>query len=875
MPAKDSRETPLMRQYFAMKAKYPDALMLFRMGDFYETFGEDAIKAAKILGITLTHRSSANPGSTELAGFPHHAIDTYLPKLVRAGVRVAVCEQLEDPKKTNTLVKRGIIELVTPGACYGDYATDTRTNNFLAAVYYERGMCGLALTDLATGEFLTTEGSENDIVQLLSSFDPKETIYPRGSEAKFETLFGGKYYKYPVEEWFFNPASCREKLLKQFGVTSLKGFGIEDMSYSISAAGAILGYLELTKHDTIQHITSISRIDQSSNLMLDQFTLRNLEIIHPIYEGGKSLAEVIDKTETPMGARLLRRWLTMPLKSPKEIAFRQSIVEHFVAEEGFGELVTTQLREIGDLERLASRIGVARITPREMNQLKLALEAIAPIVKVAETCNSSELRELLSGIDLCSSFAEEIGRTLSVDAPALLSKGNVVAEGVNAELDELRNLLSHGKELLAQMQQREIESTGIPNLKIGFNNVFGYYIEVSKLHRDKAPESWIRKQTLVNGERFITPELKEYEDKIVGAEERIAEIEADIYSQLLARAGEFIKPIQRDAHILSALDVLLSFAKVSKDYGYTKPTIDDSDRIEIKDGRHAVIERILPPGEEYIANDLYIDRDSEQILIITGPNMAGKSAFLRQSALIVILAQCGCFVPAREAHIGYIDKIFTRVGASDNISQGESTFMVEMNEAAYILNNISDRSLILFDELGRGTSTYDGISIAWAIVEALHENPKYRAKTLFATHYHELNDMARSFNRIRNFNVSVKEIDNSVIFLRKLVPGGAGHSFGIQVAKMAGLPPTITNRATEILKKLENTERENPEPVKEIRKMSETLSGVQMSFFQLDDPTLRQVRDEIANIDINNLTPIEALNKLNEIKKIVTGQGDN
>lgn len=873
MAVKDNKETPLMKQYYAMKAKYPDALMLFRMGDFYETFGEDAIKTAKILGITLTHRNSGNPGSSELAGFPHHAIDTYLPKLVRAGLRVAVCEQLEDPKKTKTLVKRGVIELVTPGACYGDYATDTRSNSFLAAVYYKKSEISMALLDLATGEFLTTEGSENEIVQLINGFSPKEIIYPRGSEERFESLFGTKYYKYPIEEWFFDSDSGRARLIKQFGVQSLKGYGIETMEMSISAAGAIMAYLEMTKHDTIAHITGISKIDQSEHLLIDKFTLRNLEIIHPTFEGGRSLATTIDKCETPMGARMLRRWLAMPLKSPEAINKRLDIVTALFNDEELIDSLGNNLREVGDLERLVAKIGVGRVSPREMNQLKTSLATIPSIIELCSGANDS-LSLFTQQLNPCIDLVTTIESTLNPDAPALLSKGNVIATGVSEELDELRQLSLHGKDMLQQMQQREIEATGIPTLKIGFNNVFGYYIEVSKSYRDKTPESWIRKQTLVNGERFITPELKVYEEKIMGAEERIAELESEIYSTLLAEAGAYIKQIQVDAHALATLDVLYSFAKSSKQYNYTKPIVDNSDKIDIKDGRHPVIERILPAGEEYIANDLLLNQSDQQIIIITGPNMAGKSAFLRQTALIAIMAQCGCYVPAKSAHIGYLDKIFTRVGASDNISQGESTFMVEMNEAAYILNNISDRSLVLFDELGRGTSTYDGISIAWAIVESIHENPKHRAKTLFATHYHELNEMERSFKKIRNFNVSVKELENRVIFLRKLIPGGSEHSFGIQVGKMAGLPVSVTRRATEILKQLESHTAHNSiaegEPTeKDMKSVADNREGLQLSFFQLDDPTLRQIRDEIINLDINNLTPVEALNKLNEIKKIL------
>ena len=785
MAKKEGTETPLMKQYYATKAKYPDAILLYRMGDFYETFGEDAITTSRILGITLTKRSSGSPGTVELAGFPYHAIDTYLPKLVRAGQRVAICEQLEDPKKTKFLVKRGVIELVTPGCSYSEYSADTKSNVFLASVYFTKAEAGLALLDLSTGEFLTTEGTTATIDKLLNSFQPKEVIYPKGQEARFHELFGNKFYIYPVEEWFFDRDAATDRLMKHFEVRSLKGFGIERMNCGISAAGAALYYLEMTKHDMISHITTISRIDESHCVLLDKFTLRNLELLHPAYEGGSSLVDVIDRTVTPMGGRTLRRWISMPLKDTVEINRRLDVVEHFVASEGERLRVEELLESIGDLERLASKIGVGRLTPREMNQLKVALSCIAPLKELCAGAASPVLQQVAEHLDPCADLYEKIRRQLQENAPHQVAKGGVIAEGVNAELDELRNISVHGKEKLLEIQQREIEQTGIPSLKIGFNNVFGYYIEVTKAHKDKAPDTWIRKQTLVNGERYITPELKEYEDKILGAEDKILEIETALYNALLQEAAAYIRPLQADAKLISALDVLRSFAEIAVANDYHRPVVNDSDAIDIREGRHPVIEKQLPPGEKYVSNNVYLDNRKQQIIIITGPNMAGKSALLRQTALIVILAQAGSFVPAEAATIGYVDKIFTRVGASDNISQGESTFMVEMNEAANILNNISDRCLVLFDELGRGTSTYDGISIAWAIVEYLHEHPRYHAKTLFATHYHELNEMERSFKKIKNYNVSVKEVGNKVIFLRKLVKGGSNHSFGIQVGKMA------------------------------------------------------------------------------------------
>lgn len=871
MAKKDNGETPLMQQYYSMKAQYPDAILLYRMGDFYETFGEDAITASRILGITLTKRSHGSPGTVELAGFPHHAIDNYLPKLVRAGQRVAICEQLEDPKKTKFLVKRGVIELVTPGASYSEYATDAKNNVFLAAVYFNKTEAGLALLDLSTGEFLTTEGPHATIDKLLNSFQPKEVIYQRGQEARFHELFGSRFYMYPIEEWFFERDSARERLQKHFEVASLKGFGIEHMNGGICAAGAVLNYLEMTKHDMVSHITGISRIDESHCVLLDRFTLRNLELLHSSYEEGKSLVDIVDQTATPMGSRTLRRWICMPLKSPQEINDRLDVVESYIHHEKEREESVTLLKSIGDLERLASKIGVGRITPREMNQLRIALSCIEPLRQLCEKTGTPVLQKMSRQLDLCQSLHEKICKEITENAPSQVNKGNVIAEGINAELDELRNISTHGKEMLLQIQQRESEATGIPSLKIGFNNVFGYYIEVTKTHKEKAPASWIRKQTLVNGERYITPELKEYEDKILGAEDRILEIETNIYNNLVSEAASYIRQLQNNARIIASIDTLISFALVSISNKYNRPEINDSDCIDIKNGRHPVIEKQLPPGEEYIANDVLLDNKQQQIIIITGPNMAGKSALLRQTALIVIMAQAGCFIPAAKASIGYVDKVFTRVGASDNISQGESTFMVEMNEASNILNNISDRSLVLFDELGRGTSTYDGISIAWSIVEYLHEHPKYRAKTLFATHYHELNEMERSFKKIKNYNVSVKEVSNKVVFLRKLVKGGSNHSFGIQVGKMAGLPLSVIKRADEILKQLENDRDKNSAIQKNVETIASAREGMQLSFFQLDDPVLSQIRDEIAGLDINSLTPLEALNKLNEIKKIAMG----
>lgn len=859
--------TPLMKQYYEMKERYPDAILLYRMGDFYETFGEDAIVAARVLGITLTKRSHGSPGDVELAGFPHHAIDTYLPKLVRAGHRVAVCEQLEDPKKTKKLVKRGVIELITPGVSYNDYTGDGRSNSFLAAVTLHKEMAGIALLDLSTGEFLACQSTPQTIDKLLTGFQPKEVLFARGEEEQFRQLFGDRYYLYPIERWFFAPDSGNERLLRHFETCTLKGFGIDDQPLAIGAAGAVMSYLELTKHDLISHITSISRIDQSERMLLDRFTLRNLELLQPAFEGGSSLVDVLDHTSTPMGARNLRRWIAMPLKSPEKINDRLTIVESLVGAEETRETLKLLLSEVGDLERLASKVGFLRATPRDLNQLKRALELIVPLRAAALSISCCTLTAALQELDPLSALSETIGKTLSAEAPAQLAKGGVIATGIHAELDELRNISEHGRELLLKMQAREIEVTGIPSLKVGYNNVFGYYIEVTKTHKDKAPESWIRKQTLVNAERYITPELKEYEDKILGAQERIQAIESELFGNLLAQASGYIQRLQHNSHIIAALDTLLSFAECAVLYGYHRPTVNDSQKLHIVEGRHPVIERHLPVGEPYISNNVTLDRDSQQIVIITGPNMAGKSALLRQTALIVIMAQAGAFVPAQQAEIGYCDKLFTRVGASDNISRGESTFMVEMNEAAAILNNISDRTLVLFDELGRGTSTYDGISIAWAIVEYLHEHPRYRAKTLFATHYHELNEMAKQYKRIKNYNVSVKEVNHQVLFLRKLIKGGTNHSFGIQVGKMAGLPLSVTNRAAEILHQMENQGNETTVE-KHVGSLGTERSGVQLSLFAPEDPTLLQLREELVKLEINALTPLEALNKLNELKRL-------
>ena len=860
-------ETPLMKQYYAVKAKHPDAVLLFRVGDFYETFGEDAIRASGILGITLTRRANGSASFVELAGFPYHALDTYLPKLVRAGARVAICEQLEDPKMTKNIVKRGITELVTPGVAIGDNILENRENNFLASVHFDKKMAGVAFLDISTGEFLTAEGSFEYVDKLLNSFQPKEVLYQKGKSADFTALFGGKFYTFAQDDWVYTEDAASDRLMRHFEVKSLKGFGVQELNYGIIASGAILHYLDLTQHSQIKHIMNLSRIEEDRYVWLDRFTIRNLELFSSINEGAKTLVQVIDKTISPMGARLLKRWIALPLKEVAAINNRLDVVEYLVNDTSLKEGLEEHIRQVGDLERIISKVAVGRINPREVVQLKNALQAIAPM---KELCNRSEnpnLKRLAEQLNSCESIKNRIEKEIHPDPPTLVNKGHVIASGVNAELDELRTLAFSGKDYLAQMQEREAEQTGISSLKIAFNNVFGYYIEVRNTHKDKVPAEWIRKQTLVGAERYITEELKEYESKILGAEEKILAIEARLFNELVVALAEYIQAVQLNAAIIAQLDCLLSFATAAIQYKYSRPELNDSKDIVIKGGRHPVIEQQLPLGESYITNDVTLNQDDQQIIIITGPNMAGKSALLRQTALIVLMSQIGSFVPSEAAQIGYVDKIFTRVGASDNISLGESTFMVEMNEAASILNNLSDRSLILLDELGRGTSTYDGISIAWSIVEYIHEHPKAKAKTMFATHYHELNEMEKSFARVKNFNVTVKEVSNKVIFLRKLVPGGSNHSFGIHVARMAGMPPSVVRRADEILVQLEDTHRKDGLS-KPLEGMAEKREGFQMSFFQLDDPVLKQIRDEIKNLDINQLTPLEALNKLNEIKKI-------
>jgi len=870
--SKEIVETPLMKQYIEIKKQHPDAILLFRVGDFYETFSDDAIIASEILGITLTRRANGAAQFVELAGFPHHALDTYLPKLVRAGKRVAICDQLEDPKTTKKLVKRGITELVTPGITIDDNMLNHKENNFLCAIHTTDGKrFGIAFLDISTGEFLTSEGTKDDIDKLLSNFSPKEILIERGSRKKFEERFGSSFFLFELDDWIFTSDSARDRLLKHFQTKNLKGFGVDHLPLGIIASGAILHYLDITQHSQISHIVALRRIEEDRYVRLDKFTVRSLELIAPMNEGGKSLLDVLDKTVSPMGSRLLRRWIVFPLKDKKPIENRLDVVENFFREPELKELLEQQLSLIGDLERIISKAAVGRIAPREVVQLKVALTAIEPIREAFLASDDISLKEMGEKLNPCPVIRDRIEREIVPDPPALLNKGGIIRKGVNAELDELREIAYSGKDYLLHIQQRESERTGISSLKVGFNNVFGYYIEVRNTHKDKVPEDWIRKQTLVNAERYITQELKEYEEKILGAEDKISVIETQLYSSLVESLIEYIPTIQINANVIARADCLLSFAKVAQENKYIRPEIDESEVIDIKAGRHPVIEKQLPPDEPYISNDVFLDNESQQILIITGPNMAGKSALLRQTALIVIMAQIGSFVPAESAKIGLVDKIFTRVGASDNISLGESTFMVEMNEAANILNNISHRSLVLFDELGRGTSTYDGISIAWAIVEYLHEHPRARAKTLFATHYHELNEMQKSFKRIRNFNVSVKEVDNNVIFLRKLQPGGSEHSFGIHVAQMAGMPQSITKRAQTILKQMESENRKHGIK-KPIDDFIEKREGYQLSFFQLDDPVLSQIRDELLHLDVNNLTPIEALNKLNEIKKIVRGK---
>ena len=870
--AKDGVMTPMMKQYFELKEKHPDAVMLFRCGDFYETYSEDAITAANILGITLTKRANGQAKHVEMAGFPFHALDTYLPKLVRAGKRVAICDQLEDPKLTKKLVKRGITELVTPGVAINDNVLSYKENNFLAAVHFGKPSCGVAFLDISTGEFLTAEGPFDYIDKLLNNFAPKEVLFERGKRGMFEGNFGSKFFTFELEDWVFNETSSREKLLKHFETKNLKGFGVEQLKNGIVASGAILQYLEMTQHYQIAHITSLSRIEEDRYVRLDKFTVRSLELLGSMNDGGTSLLGVIDRTISPMGARLLKRWIVFPLKDEKPINERLDVVEFFFREPDFKDFIEEKLHLIGDLERIVSKAAVGRISPREVVQLKVALQAIEPIKNACLNADNESLRRIGEHLNLCESIRNRIAREIKNDPPLLVNKGGVIADGINSELDELRQIAYSGKDYLLQMQQRESERTEIPSLKIAYNNVFGYYIEVRNTHKDKVPAEWIRKQTLVNAERYITQELKEYEEKILGAEDKILSLETKLYNELVLELSEYIPAIQINATQIARLDCLLAFANVAKENKYIRPIIEDNDIIDIRQGRHPVIEKQLPVGEKYIANDVLLDAGNQQIIIITGPNMAGKSALLRQTALITLLAQIGCFVPAESARIGLVDKIFTRVGASDNISLGESTFMVEMNEAADILNNLSPRSLVLFDELGRGTSTYDGISIAWAIVEHIHEHPKAKARTLFATHYHELNEMEKSFKRIKNYNVSVKEVDGKVIFLRKLERGGSEHSFGIHVAKLAGMPRSIVKRANTILNQLETDNRQQGISSKPTAEIAANRDGMQLSFFQLDDPVLCQVRDEILNLDVNNLTPLEALNKLNDIKKIVKGK---
>ena len=864
--------TPMMKQFLELKAKHPDAVMLFRCGDFYETYSTDAVLASEILGITLTKRANGKGKTIEMAGFPHHALDTYLPKLIRAGKRVAICDQLEDPKLTKKLVKRGITELVTPGVSINDNILNYRENNFLAAVHFGKGACGVAFLDISTGEFLTAEGSFDHIDKLLNNFAPKEVLFERGRRGMFEGNFGSKFFTFELDDWVFTETTAREKLLKHFEVKNLKGFGVEHLKNGIIASGAILQYLIMTQHTQIGHITSLARIEEDKYVRLDKFTVRSLELMGSMNDGGSSLLDVIDKTISPMGARLLKRWMVFPLKDVKPINGRLDVVEYFFRKPEFKGVIEEQLHLIGDLERIISKVAVGRVSPREVVALKVALQAIEPIKEACMDADNASLNHIGGQLDICRSIRDRIEREINNDPPLLVNKGGVIKSGVNAELDELRRIAYSGKDYLLQIQQRESELTGIPSLKIGYNNVFGYYIEVRNVHKDKVPQEWIRKQTLVNAERYITQELKEYEEKILGAEDKILVLETQLYAELVQSLSEFIPAIQTDANQIARLDCLLSFATAARENNYIRPVISDDEVLEIHQGRHPVIEKQLPIGEKYVANDVMLDSSTQQIIIITGPNMAGKSALVRQTALITLMAQIGCFVPAESAHIGLVDKIFTRVGASDNISVGESTFMVEMNEAADILNNLSPRSLVLFDELGRGTSTYDGISIAWAIVEYIHEHPHAKARTLFATHYHELNEMEKSFKRIKNYNVSVKEIDNKVIFLRKLERGGSEHSFGIHVAKMAGMPKSIVKRAGDILKQLEKDNRQQGIAAKPMVEVGETRGGMQLSFFQLDDPVLCQIRDEILNLDVNNLTPLEALNKLNDIKRIVKGK---
>ena len=874
MAAKEKGLTPMMKQFFSLKEKHPDALLLFRCGDFYETYCDDAIDAAKILGITLTRRNNGNStAATEMAGFPHHALDTYLPKLIRAGRRVAICDQLEDPKLTKTLVKRGITELVTPGVAMSDNVLNYKENNFLAAIHFGKGACGVAFLDISTGEFLTGEGTYDYVEKLLGNFQPKEVLYDRGCKQDFERYFGTRYCVFELDDWVFTEQTARQKLLKHFGTKSLKGFGVEHLKSGIIASGAIMQYLEITQHAQIGHITHLSRIEEERYVRLDKFTIRSLELLAPMNEDGQSLLGVIDHTVTPMGGRMLRRWVVFPLKDVKPINQRLDVVEYFFRHPDFRDVINEQLHRIGDLERIISKVAVGRVSPREMVQLKVALQALQPVKQACQSADNDSLRRLGEQLNLCEELRDRIAREVQNDPPQLLSKGGVIADGYNTELDDLRNISRNGKDYLLQIQERESQQTGIASLKVGYNNVFGYYLEVRNTYKDHVPQDWIRKQTLAQAERYITQELKEYEEKILGADEKIQSLEERLFSELIVAAQAFTPQIQADANFIAQLDCLLSFAKAAEENRYVRPVIDDSTALDIRHGRHPVIETQLPLGERYVPNDIFLDTESQQIIIITGPNMAGKSALLRQTALITLMAQIGCFVPAESARIGLVDKIFTRVGASDNISLGESTFMVEMTEAANILNNVSPRSLVLFDELGRGTSTYDGISIAWAIVEYLHEQPRAQARTLFATHYHELNEMEKNFKRIKNYNVSVREKDGRVIFLRKLERGGSEHSFGIHVAEIAGMPKSIVKRANTVLKQLENESQQVGAVGKpNAQAIEASREGMQLSFFQLDDPVLTQIRDEILGLDINNLTPVEALNKLNDIKKIVKGK---
>lgn len=874
MATKEKGLTPMMQQFFSLKAKHPDALMLFRCGDFYETYCEDAIAASQILGITLTRRNNGGTsGSAEMAGFPHHALDTYLPKLVRAGRRVAICDQLEDPKLTKKLVKRGITELVTPGVAMSDNVLNYKENNFLAAVHFGKGACGVAFLDISTGEFLTGEGSYDYVEKLLGNFAPKEVLYDKSCGRDFARYFGGKYATFEMEDWVFTDRCARQKLLKHFGTRNLKGFGVDHLANGVIASGAILEYLEETQHTNIGHITALSRIEEERYVRLDKFTIRSLELVQPMQEGGRSLLSVIDRTVTPMGGRMLRRWVVFPLKDVKPINERLDVVEYFFRDPAIRAVAHENMQRMGDLERIISRIAVGRVSPREVVQLKIALQAIEPLKASCLTADNEALRRVGEMLDVCATLRDRIEREVQPDPPLLVNRGNVIADGFNEELDDLRNISWSGKDYLVKLQERESVETGIASLKVGYNNVFGYYLEVRNTYKDKVPQEWIRKQTLAQAERYITQELKEYEEKIMGADEKILALEERLFMELVTFAQDFIPQIQTNANAIARLDCLLSFACAAEENNYIRPQIDDSETLEIRGGRHAVIETQMPVGERYVPNDIMLDTERQQIMIITGPNMAGKSALLRQTALIVLMAQVGCFVPAEGAKIGLVDKIFTRVGASDNISLGESTFMVEMTEAANILNNVSSRSLVLFDELGRGTSTYDGISIAWAIVEYLHETKRAGARTLFATHYHELNEMEKNFRRVKNYNVSVREVDGKVIFVRKLERGGSEHSFGIHVAEIAGMPKSIVKRANVILKQLEADNAQVGAVAKpSAQAIEDSREGMQLSFFKLDDPVLCQIRDEILGLDINNLTPVEALNKLNEIKKIVKGR---